>query len=153
LLQAGVFLNDAQYTARALAEIDNFYPWMLQNGFTNSFEVAKNGSVIQILNNKNFDQIAYGISPMVFAATEAYKITGDNKYADIAGHLAAWFLGANAAAANMYDITTGRCYDGISSASNVNHNSGAESTIEALLTMEKVESDAAVKTAMNKYKK
>jgi hypothetical protein len=153
LLQAGAFLNDAQYTTKAMAEIDNFYPWLLQNGFKSSFELSKSGSVYQTLNDKSFDQIAYGISPMVFAATEAYKITGDNKYADIAGHLAAWFLGANAAAANMYDITTGRCYDGISSASNVNHNSGAESTIEALLTMEKVESDAAVKTAMNKYKK
>ena len=153
LLKAGAFLNNAQYTTKAMAEIDNFYTSQLQNGFKNSFELTKNGDVFQTINDKDFDQIAYGIEPMVFAATEAYKITGDGKYADIAGHLAAWFLGANAASTNMYDVATGRCYDGISSASNVNHNSGAESTIEALLTMEKVEANAAVKTALNKYKK
>ena len=74
------------------------------------------------------------------------------KYADIAGHLAAWFSGANDANKIMYSPTTGRCFDGIQSAS-VNINSGAESTIEALLTMEMVELYPAVKLAFNKYKK
>jgi len=52
----------------------------------------------------------------------------------------------------MYDVTTGRGYDGLSSTS-VNINAGAESTIEALLTMEKVESYPDVKAALDKYKK
>ena len=90
---------------------------------------------------------------MVSAAIEAYRLLGQDKYADMAGHLAAWFLGANDAGKNMYSLTTGRCYDAISSSTNVNVNSGAESTIEALLTMERVESYPAVKTAINKYKK
>ena len=113
--------------------------------------MANNGSGIQ-LTSQSFDQIAYGIRPMVFAAIEAYRLTGQDKYADIAGHLSAWFLGANDAGKNMYSLTTGRCYDAISSSTNVNINSGAESTIEALLTMERVESYPAVKTALNKYK-
>ena len=153
LMQAGIFLNDAQYTTKAMAEVDNFYPWLLQNGFKSSFELNKNGEVFETLTEKNYDQIAYGIEPMVFAAAEAYNETGQDKYADMAGHLAAWLLGANDAGVKMYDAATGRCYDGISSASNVNHNAGAESTIEALLTLEKVESIPAVKTAMDKYKK
>ena len=90
---------------------------------------------------------------MVFAAAEAYKQTGQDKYADIAGHLAAWLLGANVAATNMYSISTGICYDAISAGVSVNLNSGAESTIEALLTLERVESFPAIKTALNKYKK
>jgi hypothetical protein len=89
---------------------------------------------------------------MVFAAIEAYKLTGQDKYADIAGHLAAWLLGANESGVKMYDISTGRCFDGISSASNVNQNSGAESTIEALLTLQQVEKYPSVKIALNKYK-
>jgi hypothetical protein len=153
LLKAGTFLNDPQYTNKALAEIDNFYPWLLQNGMKSSFVVANNASQIQLVSEKSFDQIAYGLRPMVFAAIEAYRLTNQEKYADIAGHLAAWFLGTNDAATNMYSSTTGRCYDGITSASNVNRNAGAESTIEALLTLQRVESYPAVKTALDKYKR
>ena len=153
LLKAGIFFNDAGYTAKGLAEVDNFYPWLLQNGLKSSFVVSSNGSGIQLTSAKSYDQIAYGIKPMVFAAIEAYKLTGLVKYADLAGHLSAWFLGANDASQNMYSLTTGRCYDGISSTTSVNYNSGAESTIEALLTMERVEGYPVVKTALNKYKK
>ena len=153
LLKAAVFLNDTKYTSAALSEIDNFYPWLLQNGFKASFVVANNGSGVQLSSELSYDQIAYGIRPMVFAAIEAYKVTGLAKYADIAGHLSAWFLGANDASQNMYSVTTGRGYDGLSSTTNINVNSGAESTIEALLTMERVESNPAVKAALDKYKK
>ena len=153
LLKAGAFLNDPKYTSAALEEIDNFYPWLLQNGLKYSFMVSSNGSGVQLTSDKSYEQIAYGIRPMVFAAAEAYSLSGNAKYADIAGHLSAWFLGANDAGKTMYSITTGRCFDAISSSTNVNVNSGAESTIEALLTMEKVESEAAIKTALNKYKK
>jgi hypothetical protein len=153
LLKAGAFLNDAAYTAKGMAEVDNFYPWLLQNGMQSSFVVSNNGNGIQLTSEKSFDQIAYGIRPMVFAAIEAYRLTGQDKYADIAGHLSAWFLGNNVANKTMYSLTTGRCYDGISSSTSVNINSGAESTIEALLTMERVENYPAVKAALNKYKK
>ena len=81
------------------------------------------------------------------------RLTGLDKYADIAGHLSAWFLGANDASKNMYSYNNGPGYDAISSATNVNVNSGAESTIEALFTMERVESYPAVKAALDKYKK
>jgi hypothetical protein len=153
LLKAGAFLNEQQYTTQALAEVNNFYPWILVNGFRASFAIQKTNDTYQQLTESDYDQIAYGVSPMVFAAIEAYKITNDDSYADIAGHLAAWFLGDNNANANMYDVTTGRCYDGISSSSSVNYNSGAESTIEALLSLQNVENYPAVKTALDKYKK
>lgn len=90
---------------------------------------------------------------MVFAATEAFRLTGQKKYADIAGHLAAWFLGANPTGESIYSVSTGRCYDGIRSADSINRNSGAESTIEALLALQRVELYPEVKTALNKYKK
>src|ERR1019366_3581886 len=48
LLKAGVFLNDTKYTLAALSEVDNFYPWLLQNGFKASFVVANNGSGVQL---------------------------------------------------------------------------------------------------------
>ena len=153
LMKAGAFLNDAGYTAKGMASVDNFFSWLLQNGMKSSFAVAGNGSVISLTSEKSYEQIAYGIRPMVSAAVEAYRLTNQTKYADIAGHLAAWFLGANDANRIMYSVTTGRCFDGIQSSSSVNINSGAESTIEALLTMEMAEGYPAVKTALNKYKK
>ena len=153
LLKAGTFLNDPQYTSKALNEVNNFYPWILDDGFKASFSIKKNNETFYMLTQSDYDQIAYGVSPMVLAAIEAYKATGEDKYADIAGHLAAWFLGANDAGVKMYDVATGRCYDGITSASSVNYNSGAESTIEALLALQQVENFSAVKTALDKYKK
>ncbi len=153
LMKVGSFLNDATYTAKGVAEVDNFYPWLLQNGIKSSFEVQSNGTTITLTSEKSYEQIAYGIRSMVSAAAEAFRLTNQEKYADLAGHLAAWFLGANDAGKIMYSVTTGRCFDGIQSPSSVNINSGAESTIEALLAMEIVENYPAVKAALNKYKK
>lgn len=153
LLKAGAFLNDSTYTSSGLKEIDNFYPWLLKNGLKSSFTISSNRNGLQPGNEKNFEQIAYGIRPMVFAAVEAYRLTGDEKYADIAAQLSAWFFGNNVMNKNMYSLTTGRCYDAIASATYLNINSGAESTIEALLTMEKIESYPAIKKALVKYKK
>jgi hypothetical protein len=153
LLRAGTFLHDPRYTSKGLHEVDNFYPWLLQTGLKSSFIVADNGGVIQQISENAFEQIAYGIRPMVFAAIEAYRLTGQQKYADIAGHLAAWFLGVNVQHREMYSFKTGRCYDALSSPSKLNANSGAESTVEALLTMQRVESYPAVKLALEKYMK
>ena len=152
LMKAGVFLNDAGYTAKGMAEVDNFYSWLLQNGMKSSFVVSKNGGIINLTSEESYDQIAYGIRPMISASIEAYVLTNSAKYADISGHLAAWFLGANDAHKIMYSVTTGRCFDALQSAASVNINSGAESTIEALLAMENVEKYPAVKAALNKYK-
>ncbi|HEV3324411.1 MAG TPA: hypothetical protein VG052_02355 [Puia sp.] len=153
LMQAGNFLNNPQYNKAALAEVDNFYPWLLQNGFQSAFTIGVSAGAVQTLSDTPYAQIAYNIEPMVFAAAEAYKETGQAGYADMAGHLAAWFLGANAANTAMYSISTGVCFDGISSPTSVNQNSGAESTIEALLTLQKVEAYPAIDAALKKYKK
>ena len=153
LLKAGVFLQDTFYTSKALSELDNFYPWLLQNGLRTSFSLSKSGNQFQLITDIHYPQIAYGIRPMVFAAIEAFQITGLEKYADLAGHLSAWFSGANDAGLDIYFPSTGICYDGLTSSSAVNINSGAESTIEALLTFQRVENFPAVLTAYNKYRK
>ena len=153
LMKAGSFLNDTSLIAKGMKEVDNFYPWLLQNGMKSSFEVESTGNEVKLASEKSYDQIAYGIRPMVTAAAEAFRVTGLEKYGDLAGHLAAWFLGANDAHQAMYSITTGRCFDGIQSSSSVNTNAGAESTIEALLAMEVVEQYPAVRAALNRYKK
>jgi hypothetical protein len=152
LFQAGLFLNDTNYTSKALAEVDNFYPWLLQNGFKYSFEIENVNNTLIPKNVKNYEQIAYAIRPVVFAAIDAYEITKNEKYADLAGRLAAWFLGNNAAGTAMYSPNTGRCFDGINAGNVINYNSGAESTIEALLTMQRVSSFPTIKAALMLHK-
>jgi hypothetical protein len=151
LLKAGIFLNNAQYTTQAMAEVDNYYGWLLQNGYQSSFSINDSAGINSIVTENSYDQIAYGLEPMVFAAAEAFRETGQNKYADYAGHLAAWFVGANHSGAIMYAKATGICFDALS-VTGPNLNSGAESTIEALLSMEKVETDPVILAAFNKYK-
>ncbi len=151
LLKAGSFLKDSNYIQKALAEVDHFYPWLLRNGMKSYFTLTKKEKKINVIEEKNFEQIAYGIRPMIFAATEAYEVTGQQKYADISNQLAGWFFGNNDAGIVMYDSKTGRCYDGILSPKKVNKNSGAESTIEALLALQKIENYPAVKKSLNKY--
>ena len=153
LLKAAAFFKDSNYSQKAIQEVANFYPWLSKNGFISSFSLNKKADVFEILEEKKYAQIAYGIRPMVSAATEAYHLTGEEKYADIAGNIAAWLVGKNETAKNMYDVATGRCYDGIIGKDSINYNSGAESTIEALLTLQMVEKVPAIKKAFNKYKK
>ena len=153
LMKAGSFLKDSKYINKALAEVDNFYPWLLQNGMRSSFSIIKKEKEFKPVEEKQFPQIAYGIRPMIFAAAEAYEITGKQKYADMAAHLAAWFMGANDANEIMYDKNSGRCFDGILAKDKLNKNSGAESTIECLLALQKIENYPVIISGLNKYKK
>ncbi|NOY79333.1 MAG: hypothetical protein GXO76_15885, partial [Calditrichaeota bacterium] len=57
-----------------------------------------------------------------------------------------WLLGNNPAGAVMYDSKTGRCFDGIVAKETINRNSGAESTIEALLTLQALQNNAISRT-------
>jgi hypothetical protein len=98
-----------------------------------------------------FSQIAYGIRPMIWAALEAYEQTKKPKYAELAGKLAGWFLGNNVAKAIMYDVATGRGYDGIGATGKVNYNSGAESTIESLWAFQRLEQYPEAINALKKY--
>lgn len=151
LFKAADFLKMPVYKEKALEEANNFYPWLIANGYKNSFDLTKSNGAFASENVKEFEQIAYGFSGYIFAAVEAYKTTKDEKYADIAGRLAAWFFGKNSANTKMFSTETGVCYDALFTGNQVNKNSGAESTIEALLSMQQVSGEAVVKAAMEKY--
>ncbi|HYE56999.1 MAG TPA: hypothetical protein VD948_00770, partial [Rhodothermales bacterium] len=85
-----------------------------------------------------YEQIAYDVRTVAVGLTDLHAATSDPKYAVMAGLAAAWFTGHNAPGVAMYDSATGRGYDGINSPTQVNRNSGAESTIEALMSLQEV---------------
>lgn len=129
----------------ALKELNTFYNYLMNNNYLNYFSVERKGVQIVVSEKEKFSQIAYNIRPMVFALLEAYKITGEEKYAQKAGDVALWLTGNNVAGIKMYDEESGRIYDGINSENVVNKNSGAESTIEGLLCLLKIKENELAK--------
>ena len=117
----------------AIAEAENFYPRLLVLGWIQSFNLDDQNSV------REFAQIAYATRGVAVGLVRLYEATGDERYAVMAGLAASWFTGNNVAGIPMYDAETGRGYDGINSRDHVNQNAGAESTIEALLTIVEIE--------------
>jgi len=136
LLLAGDQLNRPDYTQSALLEIDNFIPYLLESGFSDSILIKRESDVFSEERRTRFPQIAYGIRPMFYAASEAFRVTADTRYLALATRLRSWFFGQNDAARMIYDQESGRTYDAINSATEINLNSGAESTIEGLLVLQ-----------------
>ncbi|MGF7216041.1 hypothetical protein GGR92_002206 [Spirosoma lacussanchae] len=152
LLRAGKALNRPDWITVARREVDTFYPFLLNEGFLESFTVSEQGAALAIGRKSRFSQIAYGVRPMVWATLELYDQTRDARYLTLAGQLAGWFLGNNPAKAIMYDSASGLGYDGISSDTQINKNSGAESTIESLMAFQRLEKYPDAVTQANKYR-
>ncbi len=136
LLKAGQQFKNQPYIDSALKEIDNFYPYLLKNGFAEAFWIKKNtdNSFTEIKRNQ-YPQIAYGLRPMIWATSEAYHYSKNKKYLKLAKELESWLYGQNDANGKMYNPTTGIFYDGIKSKKEISKNSGAESTIEGLMIL------------------
>jgi hypothetical protein len=137
LLLAGQQLNQAKYIQSALLEVNNFYPYLLKNGFAESISIERDTAEYIEKERKSYPQITYGLRPMVYATAEAFKITQDKKYLLQLNRLKSWLFGHNEAEKLIYDLNSGRSYDAIISTKQINLNSGAESTIEALLILQK----------------
>ena len=139
LLCAYEITQNNKYLSSALNEINHFYKYLLKEKFVNELSIKKENGKTVINTIKKYSQIAYGIRPMVFASLKAGKLTGDEKYSLLAAKIASWLFGNNPAGTAMYFLKNGICYDGIISEKEINKNSGAESTIEALLSLLAIE--------------
>lgn len=92
---------------------------------------------------KRFPQIAYAAEVFVNSAARLYEVTGEELYAYYTLLLGAWFNGLNILKSPMIG-PDGQGYDGLE-ITHRNLNSGAESTISALLALQ------AVKTLPENY--
>lgn len=133
LAEAAVVLNRPDFAKAARQEADALFTHFLLAGQVAS-SVSRDGTAGW------YPQIAYGVGPIVEGYLALAEATGEARYARLAGLAAGWFVGANPAGVQMYDEKTGRTFDGIdgASAAKVNRNAGAESTIEALLALQRV---------------
>lgn len=137
LAEAAVVLDRPDFALAAKREADALWGRFLLAGQPAS-SVSRDGAATW------FPQIAYGVGPIVEGYLALAEATGERRYSVFAGLAAGWFVGDNAAGVSMYDETTGRTFDGIDgpTADQVNRNAGAESTIESLLALQSVTSDA-----------
>jgi hypothetical protein len=151
LFKAAEISGSDPYVNKALSEVDYFYPFLLNQGMLSSFEIRPRANEYIMIDRQDFTQIAYGIRPMVWSSLEANKVTGQERYAELAGEIACWLLGKNAVRTPLYDPLTGRCFDGIEDPESFNQNSGAESTIEALLTLLEIERNPVAREIVHDY--
>ena len=146
LLLSAEVLNDYKYSTSALNEIKYFYPYLIKEKYFSNFELNKDEiGNIGLVKQEKYSQIAYEISPIVQSSIKAFELTKDTLILKTAVGAALWFFGKNVSNKPMYDQSSGRCYDGIISDTEVNKNSGAESTIEALLALVSIEKNPAVR--------
>jgi hypothetical protein len=151
LFKSSSLLEREDILLAAMSEINYFYKFLMNENYLSSFSIAKKNDKYIPIETKQYSQIAYNFRVMVYACIEAYNITKDSSYASMAGEIASWFIGNNIAEAQMYFPSSGICYDGINSQNAINKNAGAESTIEALLTLLAIEQNRISKKAFNKY--
>ncbi|MFH0881358.1 MAG: hypothetical protein V2A56_00055 [bacterium] len=131
LANAGALLGNPEWIASARAEAEGWQRWLLVRGGLNYLEF--NDSSYE--KEKQFPQIAYDFNSMVQANAALFQATGDTAFAWTAVLAGSWFCGNNPAGVEIYDSATGRGYDGIVGPGEINRNSGAESTVEALMAM------------------
>lgn len=127
LAEAGAALGRQDWIASAAAGADTFLIRQLV------FERIREIGVLP----RRLNQIAYGTNMLVQGYMALYEATGDERYARLAGLAGSWYFGNNMAGVPMYDPETGRCFDGLLGPVEwrVNRNAGAESTIEALMSL------------------
>jgi len=111
---------------------DNFVPYLIGTRFPSSVTIDDSGHCLV----EHYPQIAYGINSVYQGIRRLAELTGEKRYYQFSEDVFSWYTGSNSSGVAMYDPRTGRCYDGINSADDVNYNSGAESTVECLQSIQ-----------------
>ena len=126
LATAGAALGRADWIRTAVGETAQFTPHLIaQGGPDNEWLPAP---IYR-------DQIAYGADATLRNLLRTADATHQQSFRQLAGLAASWYFGNNPAASAVYDPATGVTFDGVSPTGQVNHNSGAESTIHGVLSM------------------
>ena len=128
ILQYSRLTHDTSLVRSALEEVNCFLPRWAGSLFFRSCNMS--GGALDYSG-----QIAYDIGPAACAAAEAYEYTHERKYATLTAIISSWLFGNNTAKIPFYSERTGICFDGSIDSLKVNKNSGAESTIEALMAL------------------
>ena len=94
-----------------------------------------------------FDQQPVEACATVSACMQAFRTTGDHRWAEQARRAFTWFLGQNQLQQALYDPLSGGCRDALH-VDRINENEGAESTLSFLLALMDMRADEVRWNAM-----
>lgn len=135
LTRAGSILKRLDWIKAAENEAENFYSHLLAS------------DIVGVMNpypDLKVEQIAYTISPMIQGLLSLYEVTNKKKYAQYAGLITTWFYGNNISGKQMFIPEKGLVFDGICR-DKVNMDSGAESTIEGIMSLMDIQHNPVAK--------
>ncbi len=135
---AGDALGEPALIDAARHEMSTFAPLLLVQGGADQGWTPTPAETVQI---------AYGADALLRNLLVVADITGERVFEQLAGIAGAWYFGNNRATAPLYDVATGRTFDGLEQDGRINPNSGAESTIHGLLSMLALDAHPEVKAA------
>lgn len=125
LAGAGMLLNRTDFLAAAVRDSAQFTPQLLVSGGPHNAWSPVPGE----------SQIAYGVDSRLQSLVATAAAAEAPGLLELAAVVAGWYFGANKSGQPAYNPATGTAVDGIETDGRVNRNSGAESTIHALLSM------------------
>ncbi|TDL30594.1 hypothetical protein E2R51_17500 [Jeotgalibacillus sp. S-D1] len=124
---AGKATGNENWIAAAELAADSFLSDLLISG--RAFSKQPNDIV--------YPQINYGTASYVDNFIKLFEVTGKEKYAFMAGIAGKWWLGNNDRNVPMFNQEFGIAFDAIDE-DKVNHNSGAESNVEAIRALARI---------------
>lgn len=137
LLTAGRVFKNKTYISQGLESLKWLFDIQYDEHNKNLTLIGNNDWFKKGQHKAKYDQQPVEIPGLIDACYEAFKITKDKAWIDKIGIIFNWFLGYNDRELTLYDYLTGGCYDGLS-ASVINQNLGAESTLCWLLSLQRM---------------
>jgi glycosyltransferase involved in cell wall biosynthesis len=139
LIAAGSWMGDAELTATGLRSLE----WLMSIQRTEDgyfAPVGTNGFFDRGMTAAVFDQQPVEACATVSACMQAFRATGDHRWAEHARTAFTWFLGQNQLQQPLYDVLSGGCRDALH-VDRVNENEGAESTLSFHLALMDMRAD------------
>lgn len=137
LLMGGQYFKNSNYLYNGLEALN----WMFEviyNPEKNYISLIGNdGWLVKNKTKAKFDQQPVEIPSIIDSCFQAYLVTEDMEWINKMGIAFSWFLGNNDRQEQLYDFTTGGCFDGLTSGVS-NQNQGAESTVSWLLSLHRM---------------
>ncbi len=136
LIVAGAVLADERAVALGRRSLD----WLARaerSGFGNLSPIGNYGWWRRDEVPARFDQQPIEAASMLMAAADAFDVTHEPAYSDLAEAAYDWFVGANDLGTPLCDPARGGCHDGLT-ANGPSPNQGAESTLAWLAALERM---------------
>jgi hypothetical protein len=133
LARAAVVADESDWLPSAEAEPGHFFVHLL---------VSQGPIALMNPAVRAYPQIAYGMEAVASSLFAVADASGKEVFDELGGLMTSWLLGNNELRQPLYDPATGRTFDGLERGV-INQNSGAESTITALMALLQAEARPA----------